>query len=528
MVVQWLEVTDFIDASYVLKFFTVDINDKNEIEVRKITSVLMNRKAKDVLVVNSSLEKEDLYVIVLTNEGIKTDSIIYFVRMNWIQNNQSGYTRKDSEEPIFMNDIGIYLPQESEYFIYSGNEKLLKKENESIKTINLNLEWKIGDVDIYTGVKLNIDQFIVNSFMFINNEPLFVVSVDNYGLLVIDTVSKSVVDTISFTKIIENFPQLFSITNIFPIDSTGIRILLKGKGGFSLFWDRIGKIGDQEHIFIELTVLDYQISFYEGTIDYLMDYSKGGYSTIVLSEVQGSSLYHAKARVYFYFNHEKSKISKEIELGIVSSWNFIAQRFSISRLVLVCGTKIYLVNVSVYPWVYLDQKSKRKQFTLQIFANNDISSKELKIYIENIDTTTYMQSWILGLWFIWFVILISWFCSWIHETLHHKKIEKVEKVENIENEKFQDSSRKLIELIKNSQYTRKTPEFTDPDDINENKYSHLIFENNISVDIVDQSLNTSELFSRIRAKNASFVAENECSNNLKEYSHTEGSMQVIK
>ena len=154
------------------------------------------------------------------------------------------------------------------------------------------IEWKIGDIDIYTGVKLNIDQFIVNSFMFINNEPLFVVSVDNYGLLVIDTVSKSVVDTISFTKMIQNFPELFSISNIFPIDTTGIRILLKGKGGFSLFWSKIGKIGDQDHIFIDLKVLDYQISFYEGAIDNLLDYSRGGYSTIVLKEIKGETLFN--------------------------------------------------------------------------------------------------------------------------------------------------------------------------------------------------------------------------------------------
>ena len=96
LVVQWLEVTNFIDASYVLKFFIIDINENNEIKVYNITSLLMNRKAKNVQVVNSSLAKEDLYVIILTNEGMKTDSIIYFVRMNCIQFELIGNTDNTS------------------------------------------------------------------------------------------------------------------------------------------------------------------------------------------------------------------------------------------------------------------------------------------------------------------------------------------------------------------------------------------------------------------------------------------------
>ena len=55
----------------------------------------MNRRAKDVKIVDSSLSKDDLYVIVLTNEGIKNDSIIYLVSMNCTLENKS----KDIAQP---------------------------------------------------------------------------------------------------------------------------------------------------------------------------------------------------------------------------------------------------------------------------------------------------------------------------------------------------------------------------------------------------------------------------------------------
>ena len=45
----------------------------------------MNRLVKDVEVVNSSLKKDDLYVIILANEGMRNDSIIYLISMNCTQ-----------------------------------------------------------------------------------------------------------------------------------------------------------------------------------------------------------------------------------------------------------------------------------------------------------------------------------------------------------------------------------------------------------------------------------------------------------
>ena len=128
----------------------------------------MNRKAKDVKVVNSPLAKDDLYVVILANDGIDNDSIIYLSDMKCIQ--------YDENQSKFQNSSQF----DSKYDWHQDD--------------NSELNCTLSNFDIYTGIKLELDQFIVNSFMFINNEPLFVVSVDNFGLLVIDIVSKSIVD----------------------------------------------------------------------------------------------------------------------------------------------------------------------------------------------------------------------------------------------------------------------------------------------------------------------------------------------
>ena len=204
-----------------------------------ITYFEMNRLVKDVKVVNSPLKKDDLYVIVLINEGMRNESIIYFIGMNWTQSidKKEGATDFNLASNQFLNTFNDKLPT---------------------------LSWVLSNYDFYTGLNLNLDQFFVNSFMFINKEPLFVVSVDNFGLLVIDIVSKTIVDKICFTSMIKNFPNTFSIVKIIQIGKTGMRILLENSNEFSLFWKGIAKIGDQEHVFVDLTVSEYHIGMNDG------------------------------------------------------------------------------------------------------------------------------------------------------------------------------------------------------------------------------------------------------------------------
>ena len=158
MVVQCINITEYIDSVYTLRFYALEISEEFKIIPHHITYFEMNRLVKDVEVVNSSLKKDDLYVIILANEGMRNDSIIYLISMNCTQS-------IDKRE-------GIAALNETK------NQHLNMKDK-----ITMN-NWVLSQYDIYTGLNLNLDQFIVNSFMFIDKEPLLVVSVDNFGLLV--------------------------------------------------------------------------------------------------------------------------------------------------------------------------------------------------------------------------------------------------------------------------------------------------------------------------------------------------------
>ena len=144
--------------------------------------------------------------------------------------------------------------------------------------------------DVYSGINLTLDQFKVNSFIFIDNEPLIIISVDNFGILILDIISKSIVDKICFNSMISNFPKMFSIIKIIPIGNTSIRILLENKNGFSLLWKGIAKIGDQDHVLINLTVSEYHVGVSEGIKTNLIDGTKNGYSRFVLIPIKDSDI----------------------------------------------------------------------------------------------------------------------------------------------------------------------------------------------------------------------------------------------
>ena len=80
---------------------------------------------------------------------------------------------------------------------------------------------------------------------------------------------------------IKNFPNTFSIVKIIPVGKTGIRILFKNNNGFSLFWKEIAKIGDQEHVFVDLTVSEFHFGINDGERTSLIDYSKSGFTRLI-------------------------------------------------------------------------------------------------------------------------------------------------------------------------------------------------------------------------------------------------------
>jgi len=60
-------------------------------------------------------------------------------------------------------------------------------------------------------------------------------------MLVIDTISKTVIEDVNFRDWVPGIPRRFSIFKFVPIGNIGIRVLIKDNGGFSFNWRSIGK-----------------------------------------------------------------------------------------------------------------------------------------------------------------------------------------------------------------------------------------------------------------------------------------------
>lgn len=118
----------------------------------------MNRKLKSISIVKSILTKDDLYVIILPEMNTKYDTLVFLTKMNCTE--------------------------------------IESTSSSSLTNMPNKIDCDIEEYSVFSGLELGYDQFVVNSFMFISGEPLFVVSVDNFGLLVIDIVSKKVVDSV--------------------------------------------------------------------------------------------------------------------------------------------------------------------------------------------------------------------------------------------------------------------------------------------------------------------------------------------
>ena len=432
----------------------------------------MNRLVKDVEVVNSSLKKDDLYVIILANEGMRNDSIIYLIGMNWTQSiDKRG---------------GIAALNET-------NNKHLNIKNK-VSAHN----WVLSHYDIYTGLNLNLDQFIVNSFMFIDKEPLLVVSVDNFGLLVIDIVSKTIVDKFCFTSMIKNFPNTFSIVKVIPVGKTGIRILFKNSNGFSLFWKGIAKIGDQEHVFVDLTVSEFHVGINDGERTSLIDYSKSGFTRLIYRFDKNSNIFEGSIRTFIYYFHEKTKIFKDINFGKTSLCIYISHKFTLNRIVLVWGSKIYVIRMQIFPSVLVNRDLENYEYLWTINSENSISLQSLNIYIQNEKIASIKMRWLIGIIFILIIIFVSLFLE--------KFTQKISKFThdndmNLKSELIRKDIKDItLRQTKSQSPTRKTPKFWEFNDDKMKNDQNIQKDNSVS----DKYLNspkTNVLFSLIREKN---------------------------
>ena len=392
MVVQCLNDSDVISASYELRLFQTEILKNYTLKAHKLISVTLNRLVQDVQIVKSVLAKDDLYLVVLTIDRMAYDTMIYLIGMNW-------------------------------------TEELDDKSHELYNIKDDILNWTLTGYHTFSGLNLKLDQFVVYSFMFLPGEPLIAVSVNNFGLIIIDIVTKSIADTVWFQWLIPQLTGNFTILNIIPINSNGIRVFIEDRGEFSIFWKKIGKIGDKNHIFIGFRIKNIFKTFDNEETTNLVDYSHVGYSQVVFYKQKDTEFNDAFVRVYSNYNHEHSNPLREFRIGEVLSWTSISQSTTLNKIVLVCGTKIYVIFITLYPSIYISKGSNTymKNYLLESYNSN--SKQRIELNYKNTIIDSKIPGWVVLLIFMLIIFLFSWLIYQIQDKTSKKNENKQNEVE---------------------------------------------------------------------------------------------------
>lgn len=166
---------------------------------------------------------------------------------------------------------------------------------------------------------MGLDTFVANAFIFIPNEPLLAVSLDNVGMIVIDLISQQIIEIVDFHDWVPGLPETFQIESFIPIHDRGIRVLFKKLGAFSFIWREIGRIGDEKSIFIGARTAILFIGVHnEITTPLIMPSPSLGVIQLVYY-LTSNNFNVAFVRIYNFFNHVNSKVFREYRIGRVSN-----------------------------------------------------------------------------------------------------------------------------------------------------------------------------------------------------------------
>jgi hypothetical protein len=154
--------------------------------------------------------------------------------------------------------------------------------------------------------------------MFIPNEIIFVATVDNYGLVIIDVARKEMIDSLSFNTLFDGFPSNFMIYNIIPVQTNGMRVLLRDMGAFTIFWKGITRVGDQPSIFEGLEATHRFITIENEITTNIVDVQNMGYVHIIYNLEKGG-FFNGFVRLYGFMNHLYSKPFRDYSFGRISS-----------------------------------------------------------------------------------------------------------------------------------------------------------------------------------------------------------------
>lgn len=178
-----------------------------------------------------------------------------------------------------------------------------------------------------------------------------IISVDNYGLLVVNLFTMKISQTVVMKSLDTRFGDVFEISRILPLSGYCLRVFIKNLGSFSIVWDRID-LTEDANVFRGLRTDNYAEDFTNRITTSLIAGTGTGYAQIIYRR-ESRGFMTAFVRIFNVFNRPGSKILNEFSIGRVAFCNTIETRnlnnYWLIRVVVICGTMLYVNEVDLYP-----------------------------------------------------------------------------------------------------------------------------------------------------------------------------------
>ena len=237
-------------------------------------------------------------------------------------------------------------------------------------------EWRILNLRKMNGNDYKFDSFIVNSFIFYGTTQYILISINNFGLGVIDWSNLQIRQLIPiYDSYFHTPPKKMDIYTIIPLGDYGVRVLLQDEGGFSLYWYDI--VEEDNEMFQNFEVLDRFENINREVPTHLYIVFKYGYAQVI-KYPNLDDKFDNYLRIYSLFNRDKSKNYKEFLIDKIDEWETIDYITYFSDIevgiVLVCGYQLFVYYIVIAPELTLN-----RQVTLNITASNYFSNQTITI-----------------------------------------------------------------------------------------------------------------------------------------------------
>ena len=125
-------------------------------------------------------------------------------------------------------------------------------------------------------------------------------------------------------------------------------------------------------------------------------------------------------------SHEHLNPLSDFSIGKVVSCISISQSSSLSKIVLVCGTKIYVILITLYPSLSIskDIRSHTRDFVLESYNAN--SKQRIGLTYDSTIIDLKIKSWVVMTIFILIILTVSWLVYQIQYTTSKKQKKKEE------------------------------------------------------------------------------------------------------